>query len=327
MGCIVNLAGNIGLEYGDDVPAIERKALIDIYNSTKGNHWVTNNNWTNQNEHVSNWYKVGVLSSHVHSIVMSSNGMDGKIPISISKLAKLRMIELATMPLLGGSIPVQLCTIITLRRLCICRCGLTGNIPFAIGQLVGLEELQLFGNKLTGVIPSSISCLSNLKLLSLGEYTGGNDFDHVPLPACLSTLHNLEALFMANCNIKGLLPNWLGALVELRQLDLQRNNINGIYIYYFLYMYLSIYLFTLLNFIFFIFSYIKGIIPNSIGRLSNLLYLNLKDNTSLSGRLPIDSLKLLTKLNRLSLVHCNFTNGNEDTEILQEQLNRCKIWI
>jgi hypothetical protein len=232
LGCIVNLAGNNGLEHGVDVPAIERKALIDIYNSTKGNNWITRTNWTNPNEHVSNWYKVGVLSSHVHSIVMSSNGMDGKIPIAVSKLAELRMIELATMPLLIGSIPVQLCTITTLRRLCICRCGLTGNIPFAIGQLIGLEELQLFGNKLTGVIPSSISNLSNLKLLSLGEYTGGNDFDHVPLPSCISTLHNLEALFMANCNIKGPLPNWLGNLAELRQLDLQRNIINGINTYY-----------------------------------------------------------------------------------------------
>lgn len=42
--------------------------------------------------------QVGVLSSHVHSIVMSSNGMEGRIPTSISQLTYLRMIELATMP-------------------------------------------------------------------------------------------------------------------------------------------------------------------------------------------------------------------------------------
>lgn len=42
--------------------------------------------------------QVGVLTSHVHSIVMSSNGMEGRIPASISQLTYLRMIELATMP-------------------------------------------------------------------------------------------------------------------------------------------------------------------------------------------------------------------------------------
>ena len=121
---------------------------------------------------VSKWYKVGVLSSHVHSIVMSSNNMDGKLPQSIGHLTQLRMIELATMPTLTGSIPIPLCTISTLRRLCICRCGLSGKIPSAIGDLIHLEELQLFGNMLSGSIPSSISKLVNLRLLSLGEYTG-----------------------------------------------------------------------------------------------------------------------------------------------------------
>ena len=42
--------------------------------------------------------QVGVLTSHVHSIVMSSNLMEGKLPAIISKLTFLRMIELATMP-------------------------------------------------------------------------------------------------------------------------------------------------------------------------------------------------------------------------------------
>jgi Leucine-rich repeat (LRR) protein len=99
-----------------------------------------------------------------------------------------------------------------LRRLCICRCGLTGKIPVEIGRLVGLEELQLFGNQLSGSVPSSISNLTNLKLLSLGEYTGGNSFQSEPLPQCLASLLNLEALFMANCNIRGPLPDWIGNL-------------------------------------------------------------------------------------------------------------------
>lgn len=119
-----------------------------------------------------------------------------------------------------GSLPKELCTLTTLRRLCICRCGLTGRIPAEIGRLTGLEELQLFGNQLSGSVPSSISLLTNLKLLSLGEYTGGNNFTSEPLPQCLSTLLNLEALFMANCNIKGPLPDWLGNLTGKQNVSL-----------------------------------------------------------------------------------------------------------
>ena len=98
--------------------------------------------------------------------------MVGRLPAGIDKLVHLRMLELATMETLTGPLPKQLCSLTTLRRLCICRCGLTGKIPEEIGQLVTLEELQLFGNKLTGAIPDSLGKLVNLKLLSLGEYTG-----------------------------------------------------------------------------------------------------------------------------------------------------------
>jgi Leucine-rich repeat (LRR) protein len=170
-----------------------------------------------------------VLASHVHSLVMSSNGMDGFIPPEICALSQLRMIELATMPGLSGQLPCELCSLTTLRRLCICRCALTGRIPDEIGQLVNLEELQLFGNRLSGNIPASIGNLTNLKLLSLGEYTGGNSFSPQPIPGFISKLINLEALFLANCNLKGPVPAWIGELVgKLRTSDqfLAVNNID-----------------------------------------------------------------------------------------------------
>ena len=51
-----------------------------------------------ENVPVAKWYKVGVLGSRVHSIVMSSNNMVGSLPPEIGQLSQLRMIELATMP-------------------------------------------------------------------------------------------------------------------------------------------------------------------------------------------------------------------------------------
>ena len=70
-----------------------------------------------------------------------------------------------------------------------------------------------------------------------------------------------------------------------------------------------------------------GTIPRSIGRLQNLLYLNIKDNEQLSGALPLKELLSLSKLNRLSLVHCNFINAEEASEQLNIHLPRCKVWI
>ena len=45
---------------------------------------------------------------------------------------------------------------------------------------MALEELQLFGNHLSGAIPASLGNLVELKLLSLGEYTG--TFENSILP-------------------------------------------------------------------------------------------------------------------------------------------------
>jgi Leucine-rich repeat (LRR) protein len=85
-------------------------------------------------------------------------------------------------------------------------------------------------------------------------------------------------------------------VIELRQLDLQRNQLTGV-------------------------------IPRSVGRLENLLYLNIKDNPQLGGRVPVLELSRLTKLNRLSLVHCNFVDSDAALETLRDNLPRCKIWI
>jgi hypothetical protein len=39
LGCIVNLAGNTGLDHGIDVDDSERTALVDLFKATKGVTW------------------------------------------------------------------------------------------------------------------------------------------------------------------------------------------------------------------------------------------------------------------------------------------------
>ena len=108
-------------------------------------------------------------------------------------------------------------------------------------------------------------------------------------------MKNIEAIFIANCNLIDNIPRWIGNLRELKQLDVQSNNLSGK-------------------------------VPSSLGKLTNLLYLNIKDNEKLNGVLPIEELSKLTKLNRLSMVHCSFENVKEAADILQVRLSRCRIW-
>ena len=58
LGCIVNLAGNPLLQHGDDVPPVEKQALLDLFHSTGGMHWVCNVGWVDSVAPVSQWYKV-----------------------------------------------------------------------------------------------------------------------------------------------------------------------------------------------------------------------------------------------------------------------------
>ena len=39
LSCVVNLAGNPRLVHGPDVPQTERKALLDIFEATRGHGW------------------------------------------------------------------------------------------------------------------------------------------------------------------------------------------------------------------------------------------------------------------------------------------------
>lgn len=227
LGCIVNLANNPKIIHHQQVPADEVGALVDFYNFTNGKQWTVSTNWCTYSD-PSTWYKVGVLSGHVQSICMSNNNAscsDVGFPTTMKALTGLKMIELASMPSIRFRLDQNILSLVSLERLCICKSGLQGEIPKEIGNLVNLVELQLFGNKLTGKIPDEIGNLTNLELLSLGEHTGGNDFDAGEIPHSFSKLVKLKSLFLAGCKLNGEIPTWIGQLVNLVKFDVQCNSL------------------------------------------------------------------------------------------------------
>ncbi|KAK3419972.1 hypothetical protein EUGRSUZ_G00747, partial [Eucalyptus grandis] len=97
---------------------------------------------------------------YLFSIDLSSNALDGQIPVGLTRLAQLKNLNLSQNKLIG-------------------------KIPSDIGNLKNLESLDLSNNELSGEIPPSIS---NLDFLSCLDLSYNNLSGPIPSGNHLSTL-------------------------------------------------------------------------------------------------------------------------------------------
>ena len=137
---------------GTDDP-LAREVLVALYNATDGENWVNNENWVSD-ESVFKWHGVGPSAdgSRVASISLSSNGLTGRLPAELGKLAALVHLELGSNDI-SGTIPIELGQLSSLQSLDLSFNDLTGNVPPALGSLSSLQRLFLVGNRLNGEIP------------------------------------------------------------------------------------------------------------------------------------------------------------------------------
>ncbi|MFZ0749025.1 MAG: COR domain-containing protein, partial [Pyrinomonadaceae bacterium] len=112
----------------------------------------------------------------------------------------------------------------------------------SIGSLQGLTTLWLQANQIQA-LPRAFVNLSNLQLLNLGDGTGGNPL--LEFPEAIRYLKNLKGLWMGSCGLQTL-PDWLDELHNLRTIHVYNNHLTDV--------------------------------PLSLGRLSRLERLNLKNN-------------------------------------------------
>ena len=88
-----------------DVPARERSALLELYNSTGGNNWTNNQNWLNGDPCQNNWH--GIVCSppqpdlitvdpgsydHVYELNLAMNNLVGTLPESFGDLSFLQWV-------------------------------------------------------------------------------------------------------------------------------------------------------------------------------------------------------------------------------------------
>jgi len=236
----------------------EYNVLVELYNNTGGNSWISKYSWLSNND-VDEWYGVEVSGGHVTSINLYNNNLAGTIPSSIGNLASLQYLDLRYNQL-SGAIPPEIGSLTSLQYLILGNNQLSGAIPPEIGSLTSLQYLWLWDNQLSGAIPPEIGSLSSLQSLSLGD----NQLSGA-IPPEIGSLTSLQSLNLGNNQLSGAIPHEIGNLTNLLELYLYNNQLSGA-------------------------------IPPEIGSLSSLQYLYL--NSNLLSDLPDLSASLsLSELN------------------------------
>ena len=175
--------------------ALDRAALMALYNSTGGPNWTNNTNW-GTDEPLYNWYGVEMHSRRVLDLKLPSNNLRGRIPVELRSLNTLWDLDLS-----GNR--------------------LTGNIPDLSG-LPFLRDVDISGNQLSGPIPD-LHDLDDVWFIDLSS----NQFSG-PIPA-LHGLNRLSTLDLSSNQLSGEIPAALSDrdLPQLHHLYLNNNRLSG----------------------------------------------------------------------------------------------------
>ncbi|KAI6687745.1 hypothetical protein NL676_024573 [Syzygium grande] len=203
-------------------------------------------------------------------IDMYINELSGGIPPQVGLLINLTYLDLSFNQL-SGKIPPEIGNLSKLEVLHLISNELNGSIPDEIGQLRLLNELALYSNQLDGSLPSSLGNLSSLARL----YIYNNSFSGSIPPRELETSSSTQPKLQQSDRFN---PSTLGNLTELTLLYLYGNQLSGNIpddlgnLRAMIDLQLSI-------------NQLSGPVPSSLGNLTDLENLYLREN-QLSGSIP-----------------------------------------
>ncbi|CAI5490500.1 unnamed protein product [Closterium sp. Naga37s-1] len=241
--------------------------------------------------------------TNLDTLILSNNEIVAPIPWYLSKLPKLKRLDLSNNTFYGGT--NQIWTLTKLTFLDVSKTLLRGALPPAISGLVNLVALNVSDSYFSGPTPDEFSSLTKLQFgqldrcfftalpaalpeLASGALTftasGNLDLRQLNLAnnqlsialadVSWSGLPSLEALNLGFNEITGSIPAEVSGLSNLKTLQLQNNTLSDA-------------------------------VPDEIGSLVNLTALDLSNN-GLAGDLP-DSLNVLSFLLRLVLANNQLT--------------------
>ncbi|KAF2939641.1 hypothetical protein DAI22_03g210900 [Oryza sativa Japonica Group] len=310
--------------------------LLDLsYNSFSGPLPPVNNLQQLQTLYLNNNNLDGTIpdsftnSSSLAYVDLSSNFLGGEIPRNISLLSKLVGLTLSSNSL-TGTIPTTLSEINSLQGLQVAQNKLEGSIPDGVWQLPNIVELMLGQNRLSGRIPQIFPNMPNitslgLELNMLHGTLPPNMGDALPslvnltlndnkfeghIPASLGKASMIQTMDLSRNNFAGRIPSSLGKLSELAYVNLQQNNLEArdSESWEFLQALRNC---RSLQKLILSSNQLQGVLPDSVGDLSeNLQYLLLGGN-KLSGIVP-SSIGNLQGLTWLGLEINEFTGPIEE---------------
>ncbi len=146
----------------------DREALESLYTALSGANWTNKGKWLTDAP-IDEWYGVTANDEgRVTALDLSNNGLEGALPAEIAQLALLTDVNLDDNTL-QGPIPAEVGTLGDLESLSINSASLSGSLPEELGDLTSLTSLSLEGNSLSGAIPSELGNLDNLTELDLSD--------------------------------------------------------------------------------------------------------------------------------------------------------------
>ncbi|KAL3925923.1 MAG: hypothetical protein SGILL_000066 [Bacillariaceae sp.] len=326
---------------------LQRYALATLYFSTGGEkRWNKNFGWLSDEDECE-WFsmeiEVPVCGENGFKILsLSSNSLRGTLPLEISLLSSLELLQVNENILtgflptsLGGLeqlreihlsqiMPPQLGQLKSLKQLLLDRNTLVGPIPRDFGQLEQLEVLYMYENLFTGTIATDLGHLSDLidfeldmNALSgtvpseigmwnkLQTFNLGNNTLSGTIPTEIGQMTTVKHIDLFSNDMAGPLPTELGLLTSLERLFLEMNSFEGR---------LPLQIVNLQNLkqLWLFSNKFQGVLSHEIGSLSKLKDLDISKN-SFTGLLPTE-VGLLTELEVINL-SSNLFSGQIPTEL------------
>ncbi|KAH9794190.1 putative LRR receptor-like serine/threonine-protein kinase [Citrus sinensis] len=148
------------------------------------------------------------------------NRLSGPFPKVLTNITTLKNLILSSNSF-TGELPAELTKLTNLNDLRISDNNFSGKIPEFIGKWKKIQKLHIQGSSLEGPIPASISALTSLTDLRISDLKGSES----AFPK-LDKM-NLKTLILTKCLIHGEIPDYIGDMTKLKNIDLSFNNLTG----------------------------------------------------------------------------------------------------
>ncbi|MFT4235414.1 MAG: IPTL-CTERM sorting domain-containing protein [Microbacterium sp.] len=205
------------------IPATERQALIDLYNSTHGDAWTVRAGWKTAGSFSAagsecgwNGITCNADKTRVTRIALRLNNLAGTLPDTLNQLTALEYVDVSNNSL-TGAIP-DIGALTALRILAVDSNQLTGAIP-ELGTLVALTGFYAYDNQLTGAIPE----LGTLTALQVFNVNANQLTGTIP---DISGLTALERFWASSNQLSGAIPD-ISGLTALEYFDVDANQLTG----------------------------------------------------------------------------------------------------